>query len=138
MPQPVTLESLAGLITAGFDTMDGRFDRLEGRVDNLEGGMGGLENRMGGLEGQMHDLGSRMSLQEAAQRATNERLESLTSSNKAIHSDLKEIYSRLTALEKHLPLATPQEYRQIQKQLQALVVWAEEVSQRTGIALPKL
>ncbi len=53
-------------------------------------------------------------------------------------SDIKEIYDRVVELEKKGPYLTRREAKELEQKLSSILNWAKKVSQKTGIALPRL
>ncbi len=93
-----------------FDHVDRRFDHVEGRLDNLEKG----------------------------QREMRDWLERIDSRLSGVESDIKEIYDRIVVLEKRFPDLKEQEVRELEEKLAVIITWAQEVSRKTGVVLPKL
>lgn len=80
-----SISALSTMIDGRFISLENRFSSLEDRFGNLEDRVGGLETRMGGLEVRVGGL-------EAAQRETNERLDTLDGKTDALLNDVKELY----------------------------------------------
>ncbi len=55
-----------------------------------------------------------------------------------VESDIKEIYDRIVALEKKAPDLTSKEQLELGRKFEGLLDWAKLVSEKTGVALPKL
>lgn len=53
-------------------------------------------------------------------------------------TNIQEIYDRIAALEKKAPHLTRSETKELEQEMGRMFSWANKVSQKTGIALPKL
>lgn len=70
-------------------------------------------------------------------RETDVRLSNLEGEASATRNDLREIYDRLTALEKRVKRAVADEKADIKRELDDLKQWARDISAETGFPEPK-
>lgn len=137
------MQSLMQTTSEGFDGLNKRMDRLEGRMDGLEGRMDGVEGRMDGIEGRLKNIeGDVQNLKQASYRH-EKHLSQLTDLAQNTHDklddlikiDIKEILSRLAAIEERLPIITEAEIRKLQLEMQMAVDWIAKVSKLKNIAI---
>lgn len=72
------------------------------------------------------------------QREMREWLERIDNRFVGFETDIKEIYDRIIVLEERSAQLTPNEYQELETKLEAMIAWAQKVSQKTGVPLPKL
>ncbi len=70
-------------------------------------------------------------------RETDVRLSNLEGEASATRNDLREIYDRLTALEKRSINAATDKQGQLRQELDELKAWAREISAETGLPKPR-
>ena len=119
-----SLDDIAIAISDLSTNINERFDAVDKR-------MGSMEDRISKLEDTTNNI-----LHE--QRQIKEWMERLDSRVMGVESDIKEIYDRLVALEKKAPNLTKADTQEMQDKFEVLFKWAEQVSAKTGVALPKM
>jgi septal ring factor EnvC (AmiA/AmiB activator) len=113
---PMTLNTLAGLMESGFDTMNGRFDRLEAQMERIETGAGSIEREI-------------IELKQIVSRIDSRFL--------GVEADIKEIYDKIVILGQKQDRSLA-DNKELERKLAELINWAKEVSRQTGIPLPKI
>lgn len=118
------MQDLMQMTSEGFDKVDRQFEAVNGRLDGLDGRVDGLDGRIDKLEGEMKELKQasyrhELQLGELTKLAqnTNDKLTDL------ITVDIKEILTRLQALEDRLPNITEAEMRKLQLEMQLAIDW---------------
>ena len=119
------ITGLATLMDQRFDQVDARFEQVDARFEQIDARFENIEQRLFRIEGE--------------QRSMREWLKSIDSRLMGVENDIAEIYDQITELaSKHKDNMTKKDKQDLQKQMDALFVWAKEVSKQTGISLPKL
>lgn len=111
------IQGLATLVDDRFEQVDRRFEQVDHRFEAIESELHGIRQE---------------------QREMSEWLERIDNRILGIETDIKEIYDRIIALEKKAPHLTRSEHEELAAKLEAVIAWAQNVSQKTGVPLPKL
>ena len=120
-----TIDGLAQLMTAGFDTMGERFDRLEDRMDRAE--------KIQDEHTQLLQEHSQILREHSKKLITlDSKVDKLIGVTMALEADIKELYRMIAELRKDLAKETRHlpEYR---ARLENLELFARNVSHQTGI-----
>ncbi len=119
-----SLDDIASAIGDLATHIDVRFEQVNKRLDNHDQ--------------QFSSINTELYAIRKEQREMKEWLERIDSRILGIESDIKEIYDRIVALEQKGPYLTRKEAKELEQKLIRMFDWAKKVSQKTGIALPKL
>jgi septal ring factor EnvC (AmiA/AmiB activator) len=111
------ISDLATQIDARFNQVDQRFNQVDQHFEQVDAELIAIRTD---------------------QREIRELLGEIDSRILGIESDIKEIYDRIVALEKKGSTLTPREVKELIIKVDHMADWAKKVSQKTGIALPKL
>lgn len=111
------VEALNEIVLPRFEEHDEKFKQIDRRFDTID-----LEIR-------------KIHTEQTEMKAWMERIDGRIL---GIESDIKEIYDRIVALEKKSPELTRKEQAELSRKLAVLFDWAKAVSEKTGVALPKL
>lgn len=110
------IQGLATQMDAGFERVDRRFEAVDQRFESIESELREIRQE---------------------QREMREWLQRIDNHVLGIESDIKDIYDRIVVLEQKAPQLSAREQRELATKLEAMISWAQEVSQKTGIPLPK-
>lgn len=90
-----------------------------------------VDHRFDAIDSELHGV-------RHEQREMRVWLESIENHILGIESDIKEIYDQIVILEQKAPYLTRNEHQELAAKLEVMITWAQKVSQKTGIPLPKI
>lgn len=118
------VDALNEIVLPRFEEHDARFEQIDARFEQID-------RRLDGLDLEIRKIHT----EQTEMRAWMERIENRLM---GVESDVKEIYDRIVALEKKAPDLTRKEQTELSRKFVSLLDWAKLVSEKTGVALPKL
>lgn len=119
-----SLDDIADAINVLATNIDARFEQVDVRFEQID-------SHFKSIDHQLYEI-------RHEQRVMREWLERVESRVIGIESDIKEIYDRLVILEEKYPNVTANEMKELEHKLDMMIKWAQKISKKTGVPLPKM
>lgn len=114
-----------------FEQIDSRFEQIDSKFEQIDSRFNQIDRRFDAIDAEIRKIHT----EQTEMKAWMERIDGRIM---GIESDIKEIYDRIVVLEKKAPELTGKEQAELSRKLTVLFDWAKAVSEKTGVALPKL
>lgn len=117
-------------VDARFEQVDARFGQVDARFEQVDARFDKMDRRFDGIDLEIRKI-------HAEQTEMRQWMEHIDNRLMGVESDIKEIYDRIVALEKKAPNLTSSEQAELSQKFESMLKWAQLVSKKTGVALPK-